>query len=100
MHSATKDEMVLEDLIPAMKRGSLNVVGVVLETSSSVERILRVLPQSNVEELAIEIEHDYHYSEEVSPLCAHFPFCNKYTVAFFDLQAEVHISVLSPTSVW
>ena len=71
MYSATKDDTVLQEcLIPAMRRGSLKVVGVSveLENSSSVESILRQLPQSNVEELSIGL-YTTTYSEEVSLLC-------------------------------
>ena len=68
MYSATKEDLVQEYLIPAMKRGSLKVVSVRLANSSNVESILRELPQSKVEELAIEMVDDW-YSEEVSPLC-------------------------------
>ena len=66
MYSAVKDDMVQEYLIPAMKRGSLKVVRVQLEKRSSLETILRELPQSNVEELAIGLKSFYSF---VSPLC-------------------------------
>ena len=69
MYSATKEDIVQEYLIPAMKRGSLKVVRVRLEKSSNVESIFRELPQSNVEELAIKMDKDYRYTVEVSPLC-------------------------------
>ena len=84
MYSATKDATVLQEyLIPAMKRGSLKVVGVSveLENSSSVESILRELPQSNVEELSIGL-YTTTYSEEVSLLCVHACAC-----------AHVHVCV-------
>ena len=71
MYSAVMDDLVQDYLIPAMKRGSLKVVGVRLRKRSSLESILRELPQSKVEELAIEIRivqaQDY-YSKKVS-LC-------------------------------
>ena len=68
LYSGTKEDIVQEYLIPAMKRGSLKVVCVLLANISNAESILRELPQSRVEELAINIMHD-HYSEEVSSLC-------------------------------
>ena len=59
MYSATKEDVVQEYLIPAMKRGSLKIVGVRLAKRSSLESILRELPQSKVEELAIEMDEYY-----------------------------------------
>lgn len=64
VHSATKGDLVQEHLIPAMKAGSLKILGVTLEDSSSVESILRELPHARVEELAIGL--DTYPSEAVS----------------------------------
>ena len=61
------DDLVQEYLIPAMKGRSLKVVAVMLEDSSSVESILRELPHTNVEELAINLESSF-YSVVVSQL--------------------------------
>ena len=66
--------MVQKYLIPAMKRGSLKVVRVRLEEISSLESILKALPQSKVEELAIEMATYYRYSEEVC-VCASVCAC-------------------------
>ena len=61
------DDLVQEYLIPAMKGGSLKTLAVTLEDSSSVESILRALPHTNVEELAINLESSF-YSVVVSQL--------------------------------
>ena len=76
LYSALMDDLVQEYLIPAMKRGSLKAMGVWLKKSSNVESILRELPQSKIEELAIKMVHykHYHYShyyQEVSLLCVY-----------------------------
>ena len=119
LYSGTKEDIVQEYLIPAMKRGSLKVVCILLTNISNAESILRELPQSRVEELAINIMHD-HYSEEVSSLCVCVCVrvcvcacacvcvcmhkCQSVTSTvvslMYKLSNEVHISVLSPTAVW
>ena len=76
-----------------MKKGSLKVVRVRLNRSSDVESILKALPQSKVEELAIGMV--YYYSEEVNPqcvcvcmcvcVCAQLPISNKHC-CFFEVQ--------------
>ena len=53
VHSAATDDLVQEYLLPAMKGGSLKTLAVMLENISSVESILRELPHTKVEELAV-----------------------------------------------
>ena len=68
INSVAMDVMVHEYLVPAMKRGSLKILAVMLAENPSVESIFRVLPQSKVEELAIAIAMDnYFYSKAVRP---------------------------------
>lgn len=64
MCSGTVNDTVRDYLIPAMKRGSLKTLAVRLKNSSSVESILKELPNTRMEELAIAMEH-HSYSEEV-----------------------------------
>ena len=64
MRLGTVNDTVQDYLIPAMKRGSLKTLAVRLTNSSSVDSILRELPNTKMEELAIAMEH-HSYSEEV-----------------------------------
>lgn len=64
-------DMVQKYLIPAMKSGSLKTLALTLKKSSSVETILRELPHTNVEELAIVMEKHFQYSVAVRLLKVH-----------------------------
>lgn len=68
MYVLATDDMVQVYLIPAMKRGPLKMLAVRLDNIFSVESILRELPHTKVEELAIAIDQQNPYSEAVRPL--------------------------------
>ena len=102
VHSATTDDLVQEYLIPAMKGGSLKVVAVTLEKSSSVESILRELPHTNVEELAIALD-TYPYSKPVRSLYAYTFRCQSRTSAvgllLYRLSSCAHLFTQSHRSL-